>query len=187
MVRNKYISLHLESTPLQIKTNSTTGSYDQIWVSMHTAKADRYVGVVAMMFDSPMKYWIVHCTGSFIDSLTVQPPEEVDKIWTIRKTNTTLNIECNRVEVLHYEFSDSSDSRCVTNWGGDVVRKIKFDTGSDSASNSYREKSTGISDGVLIDHIYQLHLNSKIFQHHFYPSLYLSLNVNIRVCYLTRV
>ena len=88
-----------------------------------------------MKFSSPMEYAIGYCTG--LTSLPVQPPNKVDKMWTIRKTATALNIECNGVEVLNYLFSDSSNSECVTNWGGDAVEKIQFYP-DDTASDGYR-------------------------------------------------
>ena len=83
-----------------------------------------------------MEYAINSCEN-FIE-LPVQPPEEVDKIWTFKKTSTTLSIDCNGVEVLNYEFSNSSWTACVSTWGGDVVGKISFDSHSDTASDSYR-------------------------------------------------
>eukprot|EP00116_Pleurobrachia_bachei_P003334 sb/3463596/ len=55
----------------------------------------------------------------------VQPPDEVDKIWTFRKTATTLSIECNGVEVLNYQFSDGSETNCAA-WGGPIGKEIAF-------------------------------------------------------------
>ena len=78
----------------------------------------------------------------------MQPPDEVKKTWTIRKTATTLSIECNGVEVLKYQFSDSDNSKCVPKWGGDVVEKIRFSNADDTASDSYRAKLTD-NDGIL--------------------------------------
>ena len=49
-------------------------------------------------------------------------------------------IECNGVEVLNYQFSDSSETGCVTKWGRNVG-KIKFSK-HDTASDSYEEKPT---------------------------------------------
>ena len=98
-----------------------------------------------MRFTSPIKYSIGQCTAT--DELTVmpvQPGDEVDKIWTIRKNTTTLSIECNGVEVLNYHFSDSSDTDCVTKWAGDVM-KIKFSQ-LDTASDGYVEKPTKGND-----------------------------------------
>ena len=129
----RLIPFDLESTPLQIKTNSIAGSWDRISVETYTADGS-WIGQVMVQFTSPVTYYIGSCTGS--TSLPVQPPDVSDKTWKILKTNTALNIECNGVEVLNYQFSDSSWTSCVPQWGGDVVKKIKFSS-SDTASNSY--------------------------------------------------
>ena len=147
MVRDSSIPFDLESTPLQIKTNSTAGSWDRIFVRTFTTEEDEewsYIGTVGVMFTSPMRYYIAYCTYGWT-SLPVQPPDEVDKIWTIQKNTTTLSIECNGVEV-NNKFSESSDHRCLSRWGGDVVKNIKFYSSgeiSDTASDSYRAKPTG--------------------------------------------
>ena len=109
---------------------------------METFTADgSSIGRVTVQFTSPVTYYIGLCTGR--TSLPVQPPDVLNKTWTILKTNTTLSIECNGVEVLNYQFSDSSGSSCVPRWGGDVVKKIKFSF-YDTASNSYQKKKEGM-------------------------------------------
>ena len=106
---------------------------------MNTFTADgSYIGTLLVEFTSPFQYSITYCTGW--TSLPV--PEEVDKIWTIRKTATALSIECNGVELLSYQFSDSSYDSCVSKWGGDVVDKIWFGY-TDNASDSFRARPTG--------------------------------------------
>ena len=137
------IPFDLESTPLQIKTNSAANSGDQIYVRTYTGDVS-YIGDVAVQFTSPVTYFIAKCIvwSNSLPELPVQPPDEVEKIWTIGKTATNLSIECNGVEVLNYQFSDSSDTRCVPRWGGDVVEKILF-LNYDTASDSYRAKPAG--------------------------------------------
>ena len=60
-----------------------------------------------VIFSSPMDFYLTFCTGE--TSLPVQPPVEVDKIWTITKTDTAINITCNDVEVLTYLFTDGKE------------------------------------------------------------------------------
>eukprot|EP00116_Pleurobrachia_bachei_P006279 sb/3466541/ len=88
------------------------------------------------------------CT--FDTDLPVQPPVEVEKVWKFTKTETALIITCNNVEVLNYLFADSLDSSCVQKWGGDVVKEIKFDSGSDTASDFYRAEWTAVEREVKI-------------------------------------
>nr|AFK75430.1 putative secretory peptide-20 [Pleurobrachia bachei] len=137
VVRDTFIPFDLESTPLQIKTDSTAGSEEQIWVRTYTADGS-LVGGVGLKFTSSIQYAIGFCNNNLWVSLPVQPPEEVDKVWTIRKNTTAVSIECNGVEVLNYQLSESSDTRCVSTWGGDVVEKIMFHSSLDTASDSYR-------------------------------------------------
>ena len=101
-------------------------------------------GTVKIQFISPMQYFITNCSPW--STLPVQPPEEVDKIWTILKTITNIYVTSNGVEVLDYQFSSSGESQCVK-WEGDVVTKIKFPS-PDTASDSYRADPTG-NGGVI--------------------------------------
>eukprot|EP00116_Pleurobrachia_bachei_P005712 sb/3465974/ len=134
--RDTKIPWDLEETPLQIKTDSKLGSSD--WIKVFMYKDVGYIGDVGVKFSSPMQYWIGYCTSWTWKDIPVQPPVEVDKIWTITKTKSALTITCNNVEVLNYVFADSSDtdSDCVAKWGGDVD-KIMI-TSSDTASDFYR-------------------------------------------------
>ena len=125
----------LETTPLQIKTDSTLGSGEKILVQTF-GKDNSFIGGVSVKFSSTIQYQIAACTSGDT-KLSVQPPAEMDKIWTIIKTETDLIITCNNVEVLNYLFADSSDSDCVPRWRGDIVEEIRFTT-DDTASDFYR-------------------------------------------------
>ena len=126
----------LESTPLQITTNSKLGSSEQILVDVFD-KDGSNIAYVEVKFLSTMKYFLRYCTDEKT-KLPVQPPEERNKIWTIKKTKTALIITCNNVEVLNYRFDGSSfGNDCVRRWDGDVVEEIEFSK-LDDASHFYR-------------------------------------------------
>ena len=125
----------LEGTPLQIKTSSTLGSDVIHRVDMYD-KDGTFVTAVGVMFSSSMNYYIGHCAS--YTPMQVQPPLEVDKIWTFTKTETALIITCNAVDVLNYLFADSSYGGCATKLGGDVVKAIQFLSQQDTASQFYR-------------------------------------------------
>ena len=133
------VNIHwdIEGTPLQIKSDSTVGSDEEIRVNMYDEDSS-FIGGVLVKFSSTMQYWIGYCTSGYTD-LPVQPPVEVDKIWTTTKTENALNITCNNDEVLNYLFAVSSTSTCVTKLSGDVVEQINFED-SDIASEFYRAK-----------------------------------------------
>eukprot|EP00116_Pleurobrachia_bachei_P011823 sb/3472085/ len=105
-----YLLWDLETTPLQIKTDSTVSSDEEI------------------NDNAPLRLGL---------DLPVQPPVEVDKIWMISKTETALIITCNDVEVLNYVFADSSEN-CEFKWGGDKVDHIGIYNDYDTASDFYR-------------------------------------------------
>ena len=119
-------------------------------IRVETYTADgQYAGMLDVFFSSPMRYYITSCVTNSRADLPVQPPDVLDKTWTILKTNTTLNIKCNGVEVLNYQFSDSSyRNDCVTRWGRDVVKQIRFES-SDTASDSYQKEKEGIYNNYL--------------------------------------
>ena len=124
----------LETTPLQIKTDSTAGSGERIIVAVFN-KDNNWLSNVGVTFSSSMQYWINVCGA--VKHLPVKPPVEVDKIWTVIKTDTAIIITCNGVEVLNYLFADSSNSDCITKLGNDVVEKIAFHS-DDTASEFYK-------------------------------------------------
>ena len=80
----------LEATPLLIKTDSKLGSDEKIFVEMYN-KDGGLVSSLEVLFSSTMQYDVHNCMKSLQD-LPVQPPVEVDKIWTITKTETALII-----------------------------------------------------------------------------------------------
>ena len=128
---------------------------------MYTAH-DQLIGEVFMRLTSPIKYYIGYCSASGeLTALPVQPGEEVEKIWKIGKTNTTLTIECNGVEVLNYQFSDSNETECESRWEEDVL-KIQF-TQHDTASDSYVEKPTKGNEVTIPSHQINHHTKSPHF------------------------
>ena len=124
----------LEGTPLQIKTDSVLGSGEKMRVNVYD-KNGTFITGVGMRFSSTIQFAISHCTTGWTD-LPEQPQADVDKIWTITKTETSIIISCYSVDVLNYQFADSSDSDCVAKWGGNVVDQIMFKD-DDTASDFY--------------------------------------------------
>ena len=139
MQRNVYIECDLESTPLEIRTNSVLGSHDEVRVNFYLAEANSAAGVF-LYFTSTPQYLLSYCTSP--TNLPVTPPSATDKIWRITLTRTAgvrLVIHCNDVEVLNTLLSDATcsyNSRWSTYWSKDVA-KIKFSS-SDTASDYYR-------------------------------------------------
>ena len=137
MQRQVLLEWDLESTPLEVKTNSVLGSDDQVLVYFYSAGGEP-VGVVKLRFLLQYVYTLYWC-GRY--NLPVTPPSANDKVWRFTLTRTAgvrLVIHCNDVEVLNKLISEAtcSDSKWSTYWNRDVT-KIKFNSG-DTASDFYR-------------------------------------------------
>ena len=142
--RKVHIPLDLETTPLEIKTNSTLGSGDRVRVGFFTTQREG-VGAVVIFFASTPQYILTNCS-SWTNFPSILPSEE-DKIWRITLDKTAgirLKIHCNGVEVLNFLISDNtcSDSRWRKYWSRDA-EKIYFSV-YDTASDYYRAGETGI-------------------------------------------
>ena len=94
-------------------------------------KVKSHILYMGFQYESTIAYWIQPCTpGSSRTSLPVQPMGKGEKIWTFTKTETAMIITCNGVDVLNYQFSDSSETNCVPELGRDVeyIRSYGADT-----------------------------------------------------------
>ena len=140
----------LKTTPLQIKTNSTAGSGEVVWVKFFTVLGDKSGGV-RLKFNDPLQYKISLCMSSNVDFPEAVPAEQI-KIWTITETATSVKISCNEVDVFTYTFSDSFRDECVSKWSNDTV-KIKFTSKYDTASDQFRVAGTSGSRNTITSEI----------------------------------
>ena len=131
----------VESTPLEIRTNSVLGSNEMVHVTFYSAE-EEYAGLFRLHFTSTLKYYFGWCNTTF-PNLPVTPPSANDKVWRITLTRTAgvrlVIIHCNDVEVLNTLVSQAtcSDSYKLKEvWSRDVT-KIKFSS-SDTASDYYK-------------------------------------------------
>ena len=137
-----YIDYDIEDNPLQIMTDSVVGSEDLLRVGFYT-QDDSYCGDMCVKFTNPPQYWVGSCNNDM--EITFTAPEGQVRTWTITKTETSVVLACNGVEIVNYLFSESTRDVCVSYWSRDVV-KMKFMSNNndiDTASNKYRAKTTG--------------------------------------------
>ena len=96
-----------------------------------------------MKFSNPPQYKIGWCT----DLVDFTAPEEQVKVWTITETETSVVLTCNGVEIVNFQYSDSTKNKCVPKWSSDATKIIFKDEnnggGTDTASDKYRAKPTG--------------------------------------------
>ena len=89
-------------------------------------------------------YFIFPCTPiDFSHKLTTTPPTVVNKTWEVRHTTDELKIKCNGIEVLHFIYNNTYDTRCIGAAKGKVVTKIVFHT-EDTATKKFK---TGLKNG----------------------------------------
>ena len=143
MQREVYIDADLETSTLEIKTESSLGSDEKIEVRFYTSYLS-HVGGVILHFTSIPRYQLQYCT--FRTNFSTELPTDTNKVWRISLTRTSgirLVIHCNEVEVLDLLMSEStcSDFKWSIHWSRDV-EKIYFSS-LDTASDYYRLRGRG--------------------------------------------
>ena len=137
-----YIEYDAEAAPLQILTDSAVGSGDRLWVQFFV-EAGNGIGGVAIKFTDPPQYSIGYCTAW---TTFIMPEGEVNKTWTITKTDVSIALSCDDQEIIYLLLSDSTLADCESRWSQDAAN-ILFNT-QDTASEMYRAQPTGKRAGV---------------------------------------
>jgi hypothetical protein len=141
--RKEYIAHDLETTPLEIRTNSRIWSNERLFVQFIDADTDR-AGGIDIRFDSKLRYRIHNC-NKFSPRLTDFPyylPPTSEKVWRLtldRTSGIRLKIHCNGMEVANVLLSDS-ECTGKTDWRDFWSRKVTklYVSEKDSASDYYR-------------------------------------------------
>ena len=140
--RNQAIDFQLQSTPLQIHTNSEIGSGDLIWAQFYDS--DDTSRGLTVSFVSPPNYDMGYCKGDTEIPLSKLGTNK-NRIWTIEKENTKIKVACNGILIFEYDPQLSSDQECREKWAQDTS-SLKFGSTSsetDTASDFYRAYTTG--------------------------------------------
>ena len=129
------VDFDLETTPLEIVTNSAFGSDERVHINFIIDSGER-IGGIQLHFKTT-SYKIGKCsTNMDLDSTTL--PADITKIWriTLKKNlpEIRITIHCNDAEeVLNVVLSDSvcnnpdyADGKWRANWEKDVIKKIRF-------------------------------------------------------------
>ena len=145
--RNVYIDYDINTTPLEIRSDSELGSGDQVSVGFYSSPGD-IAGRVGLKLASPPRYLIYFCSYSWTSFPTDLPTARV-KVWRITVIRSSgiigLQILCNGEEVLNTVLSDlmctSYSGSWNYDWNGDIA-KIQFHS-SDTMSDYYRPYQPG--------------------------------------------
>ena len=140
--RNTNIDFDIESTALQIQTDSVLGSGDIMWIRFVELNSDTGPGIM-IKFSDPSSYAVGRCGD---DTFTL-PGTEKYRIWTFRKQDNTLQLLCNGVEIFKMNYLEVSDE-CKSIWSKDFGRMIFSSISAenglvDNASDLYRELGRG--------------------------------------------
>ena len=137
-MRDTFVDVDLENEDLLIKSDAAQGSMKEISVLIYDKTSDVNIAAIFMTYDViGTGYHVGKCTEPGTRTRFSALPAENNKIWRISEKSGSLDILCNEIEVVEYEFSTSNNqgNLCVIQWSLDAAR-IKFQT-TDSASNSY--------------------------------------------------
>jgi hypothetical protein len=128
----------LESTSLEIKTNSALGSNDKVKVNFFTAGKEG-AGAFELKFETPVKYYLDFCISSYetLSSLTHITACTIWKITLTRKPEVILAIHCDEKRVLNTVISSKTCSHGSWSKWTRRVEKIRFSS-QDTASDYYR-------------------------------------------------
>ena len=131
------LDIPLETSPLQIKTDSTIGSDERIVIRLiFDDGADSWT-FFSIIFSSPPSYQFHKCMDdSTVKDFLFDWPPMINKVWTIKKTTSAITILCNGGVVLYFALSDKNCDSWQPIWKENVAR-IRF-SDSDTASDYYR-------------------------------------------------
>ena len=133
----------IETTPLEIRTDSVFGSRDIMVVRFRDSQGEWAGGFNIDFTSITPQYFIAWCDGSYNFPTTL--PTATVKVWRITVIESSginsVQIHCNGEEVLNYMLSYSTClhyyNYWTTIWSRDRVQ-IYFYPGSDTASDYYR-------------------------------------------------
>ena len=145
--RNRNIHFDINSTPLQIQTDSEIGSGEVMWVQF--LANSRGTGI-SVRFDKTPNYHIGGC-----ETVKDRPEipldklgEKNDRVWTIEMVNSQVRLNCNGEEIFDFDPQSTNDGNCKDRWSLDF-NVLKFVDNSwnngtkDTASDFYREHTSG--------------------------------------------
>ena len=132
--RNERIPFDINSTPLQILTDSDIGSGEVLRLKF--TEQDSHVGPgIRVLFYDPPLYTIGRCDPEALDVPFVMPSLSQHRVWTFSKENNRLKLLCNGVKIYDFNFIEDSTEDCLDWWSGFDLVHVKF-TDTDKVNNT---------------------------------------------------
>ena len=132
----------LDNVSLEIKTNSTSGTDELMWLIFRNAHSES-AGGFGIKFSSTPKYYLPQCTTSSWINFPTTLPTATYKIWRItldRRAGIRVLVRCNEELVLNVMLSDQVCTNYRSTWSSywsRIVTKIYFYK-QDNASDYYK-------------------------------------------------
>ena len=142
-MRSQKIDISLETTPLEIWTNSTMGSGDSVALKLLSEK-EEWLGTLELRFTAPPRFQPLPCMNHYEDlDMSACPSSVPSRVWRISLIRSTeqlmITTHCNGEELANFEATGIKCGSSVWNayWSRSMV-KIEF-WESDSATDFYRK------------------------------------------------
>ena len=132
------LNFDLESTPLEIKTDSRVQDHEEILLNIYGKHEQEDNSWLAIRIRSSPHYQIGDCTGR---EALLNVPGDTNKIWRITQLpGPHLTIHCNKVNVANLLMSNvtCASPSWMFFWKNLDVGKIEFHRRWDTASDFYR-------------------------------------------------
>ena len=120
--RNQNKDFDINLWPLQVKTDSKTGSGDVMWVRFVELNSHNGAGIW-VTFDDPPTYDIGYFGQQNIKF--TMPSTNKNRIWTFSKRDNAVKLFCNGVEIFDYSFTESTLPNCKIQWNLNLAQ-IQF-------------------------------------------------------------
>ena len=147
MQRSVKIDYDLESTSLEIKTDSELERGDKVGLKLYNAQGEN-AGGIKIYLQATSQFRIRSCQEDRFNFPKDNVPSAKDKVWRVtvtKSSNVRLVIHCNDVEVLNTVLSPSNCQGYKDDWSrrwNRDVAQILFDS-EDTASDFYRPRLGG--------------------------------------------
>ena len=143
-VGNRRIDFDIETSPLQIQTDSRVGSKEILWVRFVRVDSNDHEGTgVNIKFTDPPTYSIGSCD---ITNVSFSMPEgSKPRIWTFKKQNKRLKLLCDGETIFDFDFTKSSE-KCMKLWSLNF-EYVKFPEGDENivrAQDFFRQFTEGM-------------------------------------------
>ena len=126
-------------------TDSGIGSGDQLWVQFFSSEDESKAAGFSISFGIIPKYSLGYCEiNRLIDTRCFQVGDH--NVWTIRKENKRVMLNCNKVQIFDIDTSLSAEEDCEKKWSIQFDSMRFYDDGEkspDTASDFYRPYTTG--------------------------------------------